>query len=312
MPWFRQKSGNGQQIGMGFHHTGISVVNLQRSGSRLPQLVSCSFHEADGEVARGQQLVQLARKLKLKKTPVVVALEPGYYTLLQIEAPEVEPEELRLAVRWRIKDLIDFHIDDAVLDIFALPQTRRAGAPQTMFVVAVRKSIIQSIADQFHEADLNLCAIDITELSLRNLLSWYENTESGGVQALLYLAPDYGIIEIAQESTLYLNRRIEIGARDFQEQGGYGLDELMDSLILELQRSLDYHESEFGKGPVSALSIIGPEEHRDQLIEYASQNLAAHVEPMMVGRQIEGLGAVSPEQLNICVPALGAAMRPGV
>ena len=92
MPWFRQKSGNGQQIGMGFHHTGISVVNLQRSGSRLPQLVSCSFHEADGEVARGQQLVQLARKLKLKKTPVIVALEPGYYTLLQIEAPKLSPK----------------------------------------------------------------------------------------------------------------------------------------------------------------------------------------------------------------------------
>jgi len=312
MPWFWQNSGSGQRIGMGLHHSGISIAQLRHSGSRTPELVGCSFHEADGEVARGQQLARLARKLKLKKTPVVVVLEPGYYTLLQIEAPEVETEELRSAVRWRIKDLIDFHIDDAVLDISDLPQTRRAGAPRSMFVVAVRKSVIQSIVDQFDEAGLNLCAIDITELSLRNLLSWYENTERGGFQALLYLAPDYGIIEIAHESTLYLNRRIEIGARDLRAQGGYGLDELMDSLILELQRSLDYHESEFGKGPVSAVSIIGPEERREQLIEYASQNLVAYVEPMMVGRQIEGLDALSPEQLNLCIPALGAAMRPDV
>ena len=310
MPWFGQNSGSGQRIGMGLHHSGISIAQLQRSGSRTPKLVGCSFHETEGEVARGQQLARLARNLKLKKTPVVVVLEPGYYTLLQIEAPEVATEELRSAVRWRIKDLIDFHIDDAVLDVFDLPQTRRAGAPRSMFVVAVRKSVIQSIVDQFDEAGLNLCAIDITELSLRNLLSWYENSERGGFQALLYLAPDYGMIEIAYESTLYLNRRIEIGARDLREQGGYGLDELMDTLILELQRSLDYHESEFGKGPVSAVSIIGPEERRDQLIEYASQNLVAYVEPMMVGRQIEGLEAVSPEQLNLCIPALGAAMRP--
>ena len=35
----------------------------------------------------------------------------GSYNLLQIEAPKVPPEELRSAVRWRVKDLIDFPID---------------------------------------------------------------------------------------------------------------------------------------------------------------------------------------------------------
>jgi len=51
------------------------------------------------------------------------------------------------ALRWRIKDLIDFHINDAALDVFDLPRcrARRQGARNVR--VAARTEAIQKRAD---------------------------------------------------------------------------------------------------------------------------------------------------------------------
>ena len=41
--------------------------------------------------------------------------------MLSLEAPAVPREELKTAVGWRLKDMLDFHIDDATIDVLAIP-----------------------------------------------------------------------------------------------------------------------------------------------------------------------------------------------
>lgn len=308
MSWFSGKSRTSLRLGLGFHADGISVAGIERIGNGC-RLQQCAFFPADKEDAQGDVLERLVKELGLKGASTVAVLDPGSYSLLQVEAPEVEPGELRSAIRWRIKDLLDFHIDDAVLDIFDMPESKHHSGPHLMYVVAAKAGRIQQHVDQMEAAGLDIAAIDVTELAVRNLLGLI--TEPEKFHGLLYLAPGYGLIEIVQGSTLFLSRRIEINARDLEEQGGFGLDELIDALVLELQRSLDYQESQFGLGAVPAISIVAPESRSEPLIALASESLSATVKALSLSDKIVGCDTVSPVELSRCLPAIGAALREG-
>jgi MSHA biogenesis protein MshI len=309
MSWLRARSGGGLTVGLGLHAEGVSIAQVEKLGDAPPRLRHCAFYPAVGEQAQTAELARLNRELKLGGTPVVVVLEPGDYTLLQVEAPNVEEEEQREAVRWRIKDLVEFPVEDAVLELFPMPHSQRAGAPRLISVVAAPKTRVQRVVTQLEASRLAFDTIDISELALRNLL--FCGSQGEPLQALLYLAPRFGMIEIVRGSTLYLNRKIDINAQDLQhqQQGGVGLNDMMDALVLELQRSLDYQESQFGQGPVSNVFINGWSGPTEQLIDFAGENLSASVGALRVGDRMAGMEAIPQEQVDRCLPAIGAALR---
>ena len=79
-------------------------------------------------------LQKLVKKHDLDRFPCVSSMDLGDYNLLSVEPPEVPPAELSAALRWRVKDLIDFSIDDAVIDAFQVsnelaPGRKRVDAP---------------------------------------------------------------------------------------------------------------------------------------------------------------------------------------
>lgn len=292
------------RVGVGFHSDGLSLVSInQVDGER--RLETCQFYTSGAKIEA--ELSQRIRAQGLRHAPVVAVLPPNSYALFQVETPEVAHEELKSAIRWRIKDLLDYHIDDAVLDIFDLPVSQRRSGPRMMYVVVAKRSLIQQHVDQLESLGLEIVAIDITELALRNVLAAIGGVDS--FRALLYLPPHYGLIEIVQGDTLYLNRRIEISGSDLEEQGGFGLQEQVDALVLELQRSLDYHESQFGLGAVPAISVIAPESRKQQLQEIADESLAANVQLLDLGGFLQGLDRIDPGVLYRCLPAIGAALR---
>ena len=62
---------------------------------------------------RGRLWRKSAKKMNLAGYHCATLLKPGDYQLLLVEAPNVTPDELKGAIRWKIKDLIEYHIDDA-------------------------------------------------------------------------------------------------------------------------------------------------------------------------------------------------------
>src|SRR5205814_7806519 len=51
-------------------------------------------------------------------------LEPADYQILLVEPPKVPADELKAAIRWKIKDLLEYHIDDATVDVFEVRAER--------------------------------------------------------------------------------------------------------------------------------------------------------------------------------------------
>ena len=112
-------------------------------------------------------------------------------------------------MRWRVKDLIDFHINDATLDVFDVPGERVAGRARQMYAVAARSAVIQKRVDQLDAAGINLQVIDIIELAQRNLATLLPEDARG--VALLSFTAGAGLLTITKQSELYLSRNLDIG-----------------------------------------------------------------------------------------------------
>ncbi len=117
--------------GVGLRADGVCVVRVERVAGRLPALTLADFRPW-GDQGQEKVLARVASDYDLERSRCTTVLDASEYSLLLTEAPDVPPDELRAAIRWRIKDLIDFHINDATLDVFDLPGEKAAGRTRSM------------------------------------------------------------------------------------------------------------------------------------------------------------------------------------
>ncbi|HUT40683.1 MAG TPA: hypothetical protein VM011_05015, partial [Gammaproteobacteria bacterium] len=125
---------------------GVAIASVRQQGKAGASLQSCSFES----LPPGDKALQakLLKGRSLDRQPCSTLLDIGDYQLLVVDAPEVPPQELRAAVRWQIQELIDFHIDDAVLDVFDAPPGGPAGTRKQMYVVVARAATVKQRIDQ--------------------------------------------------------------------------------------------------------------------------------------------------------------------
>lgn len=252
-------------------------------------------------------LAQLAREFKLAKSDCHTVMPLGSYHLLLIEAPEVPPDELRAAVRWRIRELIDFHIDDAVLDVFDAPASAARGQTH-LYVVVSRRDAVKGLAEPLQAAGIGLQVIDIPELALRNLAAQLPQDPQG--VAMLYFGQTRGLIALCRNQTLYLARTLDLGEQRIQEARVDGhLESLYDAIALEVQRSLDYYDRHFQQAALSNLIIAPLSTPFDELPDNLHSRLGLTASFLDLNQVVEGAETLSQEQLSRGLLALGAALR---
>ena len=278
--------------------TAIAETHAQAPG-RKPRLVRCRYEASAGPEA----LSGLVKQLENRKLPAVSVLPAGSYHLHLVEAPDVPEDELRAAIRWRIKDLIDFHIDDAVIDVFQLPAQSRGGPNQMMYAIAAKSELIRGQVDELQADGLQLEVIDIPELCLRNIAVLLEEEARG--LALLYLGERNGILLLVRQGVLYLARRIDVGVATLGEVNGQR-SAIVENLGLEVRRSLDYFESHYEQNAIPVLHTSGPDpSDQDRL----AADLGIAVRHIELSSVVDIDGDIDEELQRLCLPAVGAALR---
>ena len=235
---------------------------------------------------------------------------PPCWTRLNIpcfltEAPDVPVEELRAAMRWRVKDLIDFHINDATLDVFDVPGERVAGRARQMYAVAARSAVIQKRVDQLDTAGINLQVIDIIELAQRNLAALLPEDARGVV--LLSFTAGAGLLTITKQGELYLSRNLDIGL-DALTQAENPSD-YFDRIVLEIQRSLDYYDSHFRQPPLVGLVLTPMSRPVPGLEEHLRANLSMNVSIMDLTQLMDFRSEFDPATRTRCLITIAAALR---
>lgn len=184
------------------------------------------------------------------------------------------------------------------------------------FAVAAAQEKIRYVVDAMQQANLEVKIIDIPELALCNVLMRSFESERG--VALLTLWRNNGLVTIVRNGELCMARRINLGVRelvaaaDVDAVDGVEISEaqqdILDNVVLEIQRSLDYYESSVSGQPVSAV-LLAPITHPvPGLQSYLNSYLTPDVQELDLSRWLENHSLVVAEQSR-CLSALGAALR---
>ncbi|MCU7940354.1 MAG: pilus assembly protein PilM [gamma proteobacterium symbiont of Bathyaustriella thionipta] len=319
-----------------------------------PKLKQCAFEttvsDAEGNIeAQNQALSKVAKKFPISHFFCNSSIESSAYELLLIDAPNVESSELKQAVRWRIKDQLSYHIDDAIVDVFEIPG-QQSSRSQLMYVVASQKHHVDQRAQQLKQINVALQSIDIYELTQRNIAAIMPEDKDGVV--MLRFNEDKGLLTITRNGTLFLTRKIDFGVKRLMsilDQGiavddeiELSLDEceesdivehdaensaeldkiepqymtlneqgklIVDEVVLEIQRSLDYYVSHFNQRPVTKIVFAPLVKEVPGVIEYINTMLGINVEVMDFNQYLDVAKPLSRELQAYCFDAIGLALR---
>jgi MSHA biogenesis protein MshI len=228
-------------------------------------------------------LARVAHDMRLARYEVAALLRPGEYQFLQVDAPNVPKEELRSAIRWKIRDMIDYHVDDATVDVLDIPPPEGAGArTRFMYAISARNDLIEARIRLFEQARVPLSVIDIPETAQRNIAALYEDDERA--VALAYFAARWGLLTINWRRELYLARRIDVGLEQLAP-GTPARDAAQERVAVEIQRTLDHFDRQFGAIPVATM-LIAPAPQDGGMAQYLRGRLGIDAQELDLARAL--------------------------
>ncbi|MGD8956938.1 MAG: pilus assembly protein PilM [Chromatiaceae bacterium] len=303
--WLKKRAASSRVLGLDMYEDGVAMAVIDRSSADRPLVTASRWCAFDPAGDRAAALKRAVRELGARGLPAVATLPHAAYSLVQLEAPELATEELREAMRWRVKELIDFPVEEAVIDVVKLPPSRRPGSPELVYVVVARQNEVEQLGGLLDQAGLVVEAIDIVEMAIRNLAMYLDRPDRP--RAYLHMDSGQTVIEIVDGPELYLSRRVP---QEYDADADTALlHAQMENLALEVQRSLDYFESQYALGPADQLSVIVG----DQRLFVALQNAAQSFLTVQVQRfdfaGIQRAKGVELETLGRGATAVGSAMR---
>ncbi|GGI87919.1 MSHA biogenesis protein MshI [Shewanella gelidii] len=177
-----------------------------------------------------------------------ITLAASLYQVILADKPAVDDAEIPQALLWAVKDLVSVPVANIHLDYFASPIASIA----KINVVVVDKTMMQSIAAAAEQHDLLIAGVSIEELILSNLT----REDEASRMLICHLPEQELLLTVIRQGELYMQRRI----RGFNQVDKSSADELSygsaDNLSLEIQRSMDYYESQLRQPPVNEIQIL--------------------------------------------------------
>lgn len=285
----------------------IDLAHVVRQPGRRPEITLLESFRHESLLA--EDLGRLRAAKKLARFRCTTLLAPGQYHLAPFEAPPVPAEERADALRWQFKDLVDFPVEGASIGVIDIPVEGGGARKPTVFAAAASAATVASVMADFARARLSLAAIDLPELAQRNVAALFE-TENRGL-AFLHLDEGGGLLTITYRGELYAVRRMEVGTTQLLEAAAERRAQLMERMMLELQRTLDNFDRQFSFISITEVLVaVSPEV--EELVPYLAQNLYLPVKGMDLAAVCD-FPAVpelkDPSRQAQCLPAIGAALR---
>jgi MSHA biogenesis protein MshI len=305
IPFFKRKTERGWMV-IDAQADCVRVAHVQPGGD-LSRVLFCEERPCARDDPEALQ--KIAREFHAERYLCTTLLDPADYQVLMVEAPVVRPEELKAAVRWRIKDMIDYHIDDAVVDVLGIPPADSTGPAKMMYAIAAKAETVKGVIKRFEGAGIPLQVIDIPEAAQRNLAARLESPDKGVV--MLSFDNQGGFITFTGGGELYLSRRLDLTAANFSDGDEDRRSQHLERAALEVQRSLDHFERQFHYVTVDRI-LIAPFRDSALLEERLVSTLDRPVEAVQLDRVIDISGAPalqSREAQSRWLIDIGAGLR---
>lgn len=288
------------QIGVDFLPDGIAVAQVQVGRKNSGRILRNEFVSATGQQEQAIALKSWVGDNNLQKFPCVCLVANDDCDIYQVDKPEVDKAEMIQAVTWKIKDLINYDVAHAVVDCYPMP-TSSKNNQQLVGAVTAREAVISNYVETIKASGMNLVALDVHQLVMLNLEQVRKNSKQ--TLAVLSLSRDTGLLSIYNDSDLYVSRDFKTGI-DQLNQVSSDDQSVFDSLLLEIQRSLDYFESYYGMGGVNQLQIFPQIAITEKMANYLQNLTSFEIDFLNTGENRD-----TPDLGQHCFHAYCAALR---
>lgn len=294
-------------LAVGFYADRLDFAHVQRLPGQRPRLLRLESYARSGDDAAA--LSSLGKQKGLSAYRVSTLLVHDSYQLLTVDAPDVPEAELSEAVRWRLKDMVDYPVEAATVDVLSLPVGQMAGRARSLLAVSVSDTVLAPRLLAFDKARLDLQAVDVPELAQRNVAALFEDENRG--LAMLALDAGGGLLTFTYRGELCVSRHIEVTTAQLQAANEERRQALFERIGLELQRSLDNFERQYTTISVSKV-VVGPCPSAPGLVEYLRDYVYIPVvaADLLTAMDCEKVPEIrSPELQAERLAVIGAALR---
>ena len=258
----------------------VDLVSIERRTDALPRVVVAESLGRNGNDAK--TLCAIRKTMGLDTYRCTTVMPGGQYQLLQTDAPEasIPVGEAREMLRWKVKDMVDFPVDNAAVDYLPIPEGR---APQ-VFVGVCAEGPVTAVVQNFQMAKMRLEVIDLPEFSQRNLAALFEDKDRG--LATLIFDDREGMLTITYRGELLVVRHIDIASAQLASPDADRRADLYERIGLDVQRSLDNFDRTFSHVSLSKV-MVAEVPGAEGFINYMKSNLALSVEAMDLASRLD-------------------------
>ncbi len=238
-----------------------------------------------------------------------LVLHPSKYHTVQIDAPKVALEERRDAVRWQLKDQVEFSVDEASIDLITMPGPTPGSLSDRLIAVAAPAESISSWMAVYRDQRCTLDTIDIPEMAMRNLAVLAAGDTA---VALMHIGLSVTRMTIVWQGELCAFRQIELPARQLLDANASDREAMLDRLALDIQRTVDAFVRQFHGADLNKLllsSMVLADEVQARLTEMTGMNIQAFRAEDHLAWRCDG-PVYDFEQDRDYTIAIGAALRP--
>lgn len=313
LKWLKDKTTSKIRLAVAFDEQGFSFALIEDKFPR-PFLKDCGYINCTAPEHFLKELKNICTTHHFEDLQCSLVLAPNQYSFYLIDAPDVQHKDLAESLKWRVKDYIEFPIEEAALDFVELPRSKFLDKRMVYQVASQRRLIIEQV-ELMKLAGFDVDIVDIPELATKNIARLLKENEEG--EAFVKLHPKQSKIVLVRKGELYLMRNLEIdisGLFDRTPQsltleGRAQVRKLVDDLALEIQRSLDYCTSVLKQSPTRSLVFSPVSFPIDDFVDEMKSVLGFPVKILDCRDILDFNGDFDTETQSRCFSSLGAALR---
>jgi type IV pilus assembly protein PilM len=313
MGFFGSNDITGIDVGSG----SIKVVRIER-GRKRPTVLSADIVDFPLESRKddvGTILRHLLANKKIGNTRVMTQMPGKDITIRSFSLPKMPLAELTEAVRWEAKRHISYPVDTAQVEYLLVGEKQEGTVVKydIVMVAAERGKVAEHLAP-LKEANIKLTAVDANALALRNVFHLLEKPADVNT-VVVDIGAGKTEIDIFKGGVLRFSRCLETGGLDMTRAVsvamGIGLQEaeqvkrtlnvlaspetdqavamirtVLDGLLMEIRRSMDYYKTTCREQVVDSTLLTGGVSLMPGIKEYFVQSLDGAVE---LDQPFEGL-----------------------
>jgi len=295
---FQRKAKKGGLTSVVFTAEGIAFAHTSKKQSEI-KLDLCDFQPSSAPLKEASKFTNYVNSKALDGTEAAIVLPHDCYQILLVEKPSVPDAELIDALRWRVKDLVSFDIEQTIIDYIDLPEDAYRNRSPMVYVVVAQQKKVEAYIGWCQEIGLSPVIVDVPELALLNLSEDLADEEAG--LAVFFVDSKNSSINLMSDSALYFTRQLQYNL--------YSGPESASAAVLEMQRSMDYYESQIGKPPCVRLIAFPMLMEDDPLISELRYNLPMDIHSLNLENLVDSDLELSAELQKKTTIAIAAALR---